>query len=121
MIEPIYRVLQSGSAQDAIAKFKQLKKEKPNDYFFQAAPCVRIVYYLIRCERYAEGLEYLDFMMEEFPNSYLEGYMFDARADCHHRLGNIDEAIEWSRKAAARNPEFDAPVKRLKELGAEIP
>ena len=121
VIEPIYRVLQSGSAQDAIAKFKQLKKENPNDYFFQAAPCVRIVYYLIRCERYEEALEYLDFMMEEFPNSYLEAYMFDARADCHHRLGNIDEAIEWSRQAAARSPELDSPVKRLEELGAEVP
>lgn len=116
VIEPLYRVLQSGSGADAVRAYHELKAQSPTEYFFQAGPSLRIVYYLLAKERLADALEYLDFMLDEFANSNLIGYVFDSLGDCHKRLGNAAESIAWTRKAVEKNPELDHAHARLAEL-----
>lgn len=116
VIEPLYKVLQSGTGADAVSAYRKLKAESPTAYFFQAGPSMRIVYYLIAKERIQDALDYLTFMLEEFPSTALRGYIYDSLGDCHQKLGNIPGAIAWTRKAIERSPELDQAHARLEEL-----
>lgn len=119
VIEPLYHVLQSGTGADAVDAYKKLKMESPTGYFFQAGPSMRIVYYLIAKDRIDDALDYLTFMLKEFPSTVLSGYLYDAIGDCHHKLGNLSEAIAWTRRAIEYSPELDQAHARLAELEAD--
>jgi cyclase len=116
VIEPLYHVLQTGTGHEAVEAYRALKVQSPTDYFFQAGPSLRIVYYLIAKDRLDDALVYLRFMLDEFSDSQLAGYIYDAMGDVHARLGQVPEALAWTRKAVERNPELDHAHARIAQL-----
>lgn len=105
--------LAKGSAAEAIAHYRTLKKTKEAQYDFSDAQLNMVGYHLLRGGRVADAIEVFKLNVEMFPQ---EGNCYDSLGEAYAAHGDKEQAITHYRKSLELDPKNDNAVKVLKEL-----
>lgn len=103
---PIYPVLEeivlNESVEKAIEKYKELKKNSPDDYNFKESQLNTLGYRLMRVQMMAEAIKIFEFNAEQFPES---SNVYDSLGEAYMHSEKLDEAVKCYEKSLELNPE----------------
>jgi glyoxylase-like metal-dependent hydrolase (beta-lactamase superfamily II) len=109
----LYRVLVKGDADAAIQRYRQLKRDYPNDYPFSDYQIIRTGYWLLDKGRTQDAIKLFGFCVNEYPNS-ANGY--DSLAEAYMKAGDKELAIKNYEKSLQLNPRNKNAEEMLKQL-----
>ncbi|AKF82103.1 beta-lactamase [Myxococcus fulvus 124B02] len=114
--DEVSRILATGTAQQALATYQQLKGGKAGaEYFFGAGELNRVGYDLLRVGRVPEAIEVFKANVEQFPE---DGNVHDSLGEAYLAQGNKALAKASYRRSLELDPSNTNAEKVLKELDA---
>lgn len=96
-----------------IAKYRQLKKEHPDDYDFSEKTLNNLGYYLLKQARVADAIEIFKLNVEVYPQS---SNVYDSLAEAYMGNKERDLAIKYYKKSLELNPKNTNAIEMLKKL-----
>jgi cyclase len=112
--EPLYAAFTDGGADAAVALYRELKRDHPDDYGFEEPVLPLIGIKLLKRDRALPAVRFLEVGLEESPEAPWAYYVHYQLAQAHEKLGETDAAIRDCERALALQPE-NQPVARLLE------
>lgn len=109
----IGHTLMSEGVSAAVAKYRQLKKEHPDDYDFSEKTLNSLGYYLLKQARVADAIEIFKLNVEVYPQS---SNVYDSLAEGYMLNKDRDLAIKYYKKSLELNPKNTNAVEMLKKL-----
>ncbi|WP_141591268.1 serine hydrolase [Myxococcus sp. AB056] len=105
--------LGKGSAAEAIANYRALKKTKEAQYDFSESQLNRVGYHLLSGGRVADAIEVFKLNVETFPKG---ANCYDSLGEAYAAHGDKEQAIANYRKSLELDPKNENAVKMLKAL-----
>jgi len=115
VIEPLYYSLRKGDGDAAVAQYRQLKKEHPDDYVFGEGQINRVGYYLLANGRTKDAVTIFQLNVQEYPDSW---NVYDSLGEAYTVQGNNRMAMENYKKSLKLNPKNTNALDILKQLEA---
>ena len=109
----LYKVLQEGDADAALARYDELKRDYPDEYPFQSNHLVRVGSWLLEKNRTADAIKMFERYTVEFPRT-ASGY--DRLGEAYVRAGEKELAIQSFEKVVELNPRDVYAAEMLKRL-----
>jgi len=116
IFNPLYEAYSKGGADAAIALYRTLRREKPDEFGFEDTDLLAIGDKLLARELFEPALRFLEASLAEYPDSSYAYYANYELAVAHDRLGHHEEAIRHCRTAAEQNPDSARIAAFLEEL-----
>jgi len=113
LVEPLYQVLQTGDASEAIKLYRKLKETAAEEYAFTEGALNAIGYYLLGKDRVDEALAVLKLNVEEYPQAFNP---YDSLGEAYMIRGDRELAIQSYRRSLDLNPGNTNAEGRLAEL-----
>ena len=113
IIDATMSSLQSDGVAHAVARYRELKRTKPDEYEFREADLNTVGYTLLAQGRVADAIEIFKLNVEEFPQGF---NAYDSLAEAYMVHGDKDLAIENYKKSLELNPKNTNAVDQLKHL-----
>ncbi len=112
----VARTILSRGVEAGIARYRELKTGRPDDYDFASeSELNRLGYELLRHEKKPEALAVFELNVDAFPESW---NVHDSLAEAYLAVGDRERAIESYRRSVELNPESRSGIEALKRLGA---
>ena len=99
--EELHNVLIKSDADAAIARYYELKKNYPNQYYFAERPIIRTGNWLLHKERVKDAIKLFELCVKEYPNSP-QGY--ESLGRVYKETGNTELAIKNYEKLLQIDP-----------------
>jgi glyoxylase-like metal-dependent hydrolase (beta-lactamase superfamily II) len=116
VFDPLYEAYAAGGADAAIALYRTLRREKPEEFGFEDTDLLAIGDKLFARELYEPAVQFLEASLAEYPGSIYSYYANYELAVAHDRLGHHEAAIRYCRTAAEQNPDSTRIAAFLEEL-----
>jgi imidazolonepropionase-like amidohydrolase len=97
----------------AIAEYRQLKKERPQDYDFSEKELNALGYQLLNAGRMNDAIEIFKLNVEMYPRGF---NAYDSLAEAYMKNGNRDLAIQNYKRSLELNPHNANATTMLKKL-----
>jgi len=97
----------------AVAQYRDLKRNKPNDYDFGERALNSLGYMLLEKDRISDAITIFKLNVEEYPKS---GKVYDSLGEAYAKNNQKQLAIESYRKSLELDPKDENAVNKLKEL-----
>jgi glyoxylase-like metal-dependent hydrolase (beta-lactamase superfamily II) len=117
--EPLYFALKDHGVDAAVALYKKLKRDHPDDYGFDEPVLPVIGMKLLKRDRLEPAVRFLQLGLEEAPEAPWAYYAYYQLAQAHEKLGERDAAIGDCEKALALQPESQPVADFLEQLKKE--
>jgi cyclase len=114
--EPLYYAWKEKGAPAAVALYRQLKRDKGDQYAFGDGNLLVIGDKLLTKTKYQDAAEFLRLSLEEYPESSYGYYTTYDLAVCYKELGDKEQAIRYCEKSLELKPDFTAASTLLEEL-----
>jgi glyoxylase-like metal-dependent hydrolase (beta-lactamase superfamily II) len=115
IIEPLYYTLRKGDGDAAVALYRQLKKEHPDDFVFGEGQINRVGYYLLANGRTKDAITIFQLNVQEHPEAW---NVYDSLGEAYMVQGNNRVAMENYKKSLKLNPKNTNAIDMLKQLEA---
>lgn len=116
---PVYHAWKEHGAERAVALYRQLERDHPNDYYFNEYFLLGIGDKLYKKNRLGDAVVFLEASLEEYPEGKYNYYICYELADSNKQLGNKERAMRYCEKALELKPDFNAAKTLLDELKAD--
>jgi cyclase len=116
LYEPMYYALKEGGADAAIAKYRDLKKNKPDEYGFTEDELVIIAYEMFTHERMPEAIKLFDLCTREFPKGTYTGKCYDYMGRAYEAQGDKDLALKSYKACLKLMPDRAYAAERVAAL-----
>lgn len=116
VFDPLYRAYAEGGADAAIALYRTLRRDQPDEFAFEDTDLLAIGDKLFARELYDPAVQFLEASLAEYPDSAYSYYSNYELAMAHDRLGHREAAIRYCRTAAEQNPDSARIAAFLEEL-----
>jgi predicted Zn-dependent protease len=113
LVDELLNTLATGSARDAIARYRELKTKAPDKYDFSEGEVNRLGYALLQRGRAADAIDVLLLNVEEHPKSW---NAYDSLAEAYAAHGDRDLAVANYQKSLQLNPRNANAAEALKKL-----
>lgn len=100
-------------ASAAIAEYKRLKTEKPNDYDFSESEVNSLGYALLGKDKTADAIEIFKFNVELFPASF---NVYDSLGEAYLKAGDKKLALENYKKSLEIKPDSATGIQAVREI-----
>ena len=110
---PLYYTVKEKKAEAAINQYRELKKNKPDDYDFGEQGLNMLGYYLLGKNRFDEAIEIFKLNIKNFPDSW---NVYDSLGEAYMKKGDKELAIKYYKKSLEINPDNTNGEKFLNEL-----
>jgi cyclase len=117
--EPLYYAMKDDGVDAALALYRELKRDHPDDYGFDEPVLPVIGIKLLKQDRAEPAVRFLQAGLEESPEAPYAYYVYYQLAQAHEKLGDRDTAIRDCEKALALQPESQPVVDLLEQLQRE--
>jgi CubicO group peptidase (beta-lactamase class C family) len=111
--EVVRAAIEKSSVAEGIARYKDLKATKANDYDFSAKELNRVGYQLLGAGRVADAIEIFKLNVEMFPS---DGNVYDSLGEAYMVSGNKEQAIANYRRSLELTPGNTNAAEMLKRL-----
>ncbi|HEX8147113.1 MAG TPA: serine hydrolase [Pyrinomonadaceae bacterium] len=111
-----YELLQAGKADEAVAAYRRIKKEKPDNAAVSEQRLNLLGYELLRAGRLRESVAVFALNAELYPQSF---NVYDSLADAYAQSGDREQAVKNYRRSLELNPKNDNAARMLKKLEGE--
>ncbi len=108
----IHTLMESGVSA-AISQYRQLRKERPDEYDFAEKALNDLGYYLLKHDRVADAIEIFKLNVEVYPQGF---NAHDSLAEAYMRNNNRELAIKHYKKSLELNPKNANAIEMLKKL-----
>lgn len=110
-----YELLQAGKADEAVAAYRRIKKEQPNNVAVSEQRLNTLGYELLRAKKTRESVAVFVLNTELYPQSF---NVYDSLADAYAESGEKELAIKNYRRSLELNPQNTNATQMLKKLEA---
>jgi len=117
--DPLYVAWKDDGAASAVALYRELKRDHPDDYGFDEPALAVIGMKLLEQDRAEPAVSFLEASLEDSPEAPYTHYVYYLLAKAHKGLGQRDAAISDCEKALALQPENPSVAALLEELKGE--
>jgi glyoxylase-like metal-dependent hydrolase (beta-lactamase superfamily II) len=111
-IDVMHNILVRDNADVAIKKYREMKKNQPDDYPYSAGQLTRIADWLISKERVNEGFKFYDYCLEEYKDNWS---VYNRMGNSYLKVGDKEKAIISFEKALELNPNNASLIEKIKE------
>ncbi|HEX7316808.1 MAG TPA: serine hydrolase [Pyrinomonadaceae bacterium] len=111
-----YELLQAGKVDEAVAAYRAIKKEKPDNVSVSEQRLNTLGYELLRAKKPRESIAVFSLNAELYPQSF---NVYDSLADAYTETGDKALAIKNYRRALELNPQNKNATEMLKKLEGE--
>ncbi len=111
-----YELLQGGKADEAVAAYRAIKKEKPDNVAVSEQRLNTLGYELLRAKRTREAVAVFALNAEFYPQSF---NVYDSLGDAYAASGANELAIKNYRRSLELNPKNENAARMLKKLEGE--
>ena len=101
---PVAKMLLEKGTKAAVELYRQLKKNKPDNYYFREQDLNWLGYTLVKQNRLDDAIEILKLNVAEFPKSW---NVYDTLGEAYSKKGENQLAIKNYEKALQLNPQSD--------------
>lgn len=108
-----YELLQAGKADEAVAAYRAIKKEKPDNAAVSEQRLNTLGYELLRAKKLRESIAVFALNAELYPQSF---NVYDSLGDAYAEVGERELAIRNYRRALELNPQDKNAAQMLKKL-----
>ena len=108
-----YELLQAGKADEAVAAYRRIKKEQPNNVAVSEQRLNALGYELLRAKKTRESVAVFALNAELYPQSF---NVYDSLADAYAEGGDKELAIKNYRRSLESNPQNGNATRMLKKL-----
>ncbi|MEO1655030.1 MAG: tetratricopeptide repeat protein, partial [Bacteroidota bacterium] len=95
------------------AIYREAKEKYPNQYYLSGGNLDNLGYMLLDRQKYQAARDIFLFNIELFPE---EAGFYDSVGDAYRAEGKDEEALNWYRKALAKDKSLDFTKKKIKEM-----
>jgi tetratricopeptide (TPR) repeat protein len=113
ILTAIGHAVMGGNVAAGIARYRQLKKEQPQDYDFSEKELNALGYQLLNAGRMSEAIEIFKLNVEMYPRGY---NAYDSLAESYMKNGDKELAIQNYKKSLELNPHNANATAMLKKL-----
>ena len=110
---PLYTALNNGGVQGAFNKYYDIKKNHSDEYSYFEIGLYWIGDYLLKKNRIKESLEFLNFAVQEYPQST---YIYTTLGEAYFKNGDKQMAVDSFKKALKSDPTNEEAETRLNQL-----
>jgi len=114
--EPLYYAYKEDGIDAAMAKYKKLKAEHPDEYEFDDVYLINIGSKLQVKQKYPESIKLLGLCLSEYPEGKYLYYTHYLMAQSLKETGDKKKAISHCEKSLKANPDFQGAAQLLEEL-----
>jgi hypothetical protein len=111
-----FELLQAGKISEAMAGYRQIKQEKPDNAAVSEGRINNLGYTLLRQKKLPEAIALFQLNVEFYPKAW---NTYDSLAEAYMTNGSKDLAIENYKKSLELNPQNSAGREMLKKLEAK--
>lgn len=108
-----YERLQAGKADEAVAAYRRIKKEKPDNASVSEQRLNTLGYELLRAKKLRESVAVFALNAELYPQSF---NVYDSLADAYAESGEKELAVKNYRRSLELNPQNKNATEMLKKL-----
>ena len=108
-----YELLQAGKTDEAVAAYRRIKKEQPDNVSVSEQRLNTLGYELLRAKKLRESAAVFALNAELYPQSF---NVYDSLGDAYAESGDKELAIKNYRRSLELNPKNDNAVRMLKKL-----
>lgn len=108
-----YELLQAGKADEAVAAYRRIKKEQPNNGAVSEQRLNTLGYELLRAKKTRESVAVFALNAELYPQSF---NVYDSLGDAYAESGDKELAIKNYRRSLELNPQNKNATEMLKKL-----
>jgi CubicO group peptidase (beta-lactamase class C family) len=108
-----YELLQAGKLDEAVAAYRIIKKEKPDNVSVSEQRLNTLGYELLRAKKTREAVAVFALNVELYPQSF---NVYDSLGDAYAESGDKELAIKNYRRSLELNPKNDNAIHMLKKL-----
>jgi tetratricopeptide (TPR) repeat protein len=119
VFEPLYHALKDDGVEAAVARYRELKRDSPDEYELDDVVLAEIGLKLLKRDRVAPAVRFLEVSLEESPDAPYAYYVHYQLAQAHQRLGERDAAIRDCENALALQPDSQPVAGLLEQLKNE--
>jgi tetratricopeptide (TPR) repeat protein len=112
-----YELLQAGKTDEALAAYRLIKKEQPDNVAVSEQRLNTLGYELLRAKKTRESVAVFALNAELYPQS---ANVYDSLAEAHAASGDKELAIKNYRRSLELNPKNDNAVQMLKKLEGKM-
>ena len=116
IFDPLYKAYSEGGADAAIALYRTLRQDQPDEFGFEDTDLLAIGDKLLARELYEPAIRFLEASLAEYPESSYAFYTNYNLAVTHDRLGHREAAVRHCRAAAEQSPDNPRIAAFLQEL-----
>jgi glyoxylase-like metal-dependent hydrolase (beta-lactamase superfamily II) len=116
LYEPLYYAWKEAGVDGAIAKYKELKSDHPDEYEFRDVVLLVIGIKFLGKGEHENALKFLELNLAEYEEGDYGYYTNYEAAVCYKELGNKELAIQHCEKSLELNPDFAGAATMLEEL-----
>ena len=113
LVPDLGQTLVSHGADAAVARYREIKSTKPNDYNFEERALSQLGSMLLEKGRNADAIAIFKLNVEEYPKS---GNVYDHLAEAYAKDGQKQQAITNYRKSLELDPKNENAANKLREL-----
>lgn len=111
-----YELLQAGKADEAVAAYRRIKKEKPDNVSVSEQRLNTLGYELLRAKKLRESIAVFALNAELYPQSF---NVYDSLGDAYRESGEKELAVKNYRRSLELNPQNRNATEMLKKLEGE--
>ncbi|HEX8115930.1 MAG TPA: serine hydrolase, partial [Pyrinomonadaceae bacterium] len=108
-----YELLQAGKVDEAVAAYRRIKREQPDNVSVSEQRLNTLGYELLRAKKAREAVAVFALNVEFYPQSF---NAYDSLADAYAEGGEREQAIKNYRRSLELNPQNRNAVRMLKKL-----
>jgi CubicO group peptidase (beta-lactamase class C family) len=113
VVDELMKMLTTGDARAAIARYRELKAKSPNAYDFSEEEINRLGYVMLQRNRVADAIDVFLLNVEENPKS---ANVYDSLGEAYAAHGDRDLAIANYKKSLELNPQNTNAAEAIKRL-----
>ncbi|MCA1621198.1 MAG: serine hydrolase [Acidobacteria bacterium] len=111
-----YELLQAGKVDEAVAAYRRIKKEQPDNVAVSEQRLNTLGYELLRAKKTREAVAVFALNAELYPQSF---NVYDSLGEAYAEGGDKGLAVKNYRRSLELNPKNDNAARMLKKLGEE--
>ena len=111
-----YELLQAGKTDDALAAYRRIKKEQPDNVSVSEQRLNTLGYELLRARKLRESVAVFALNAELYPQSF---NVYDSLGDAYRESGDKEQAVKNYRRSLELNPQNKNATEMLKKLEGE--
>lgn len=108
-----YELLTSGKIDEALAAYRQIKKDRPDNVAVSESRLNSLGYQFVRAKKLPEAIAYFKLNVEFYPNSF---NVYDSLGEAYMLNGEKELAIANYKKSLELNPKNTNATRMLKKL-----